>query len=683
MKKNRLIVLLLAFVMAFSVFALAACGDDDKPKGDSTNLTLSTKTLSVKEGEDKEITVTYNGTDTISYVIANTEIATVTWEPTDSKKATVSGVQKGTTTLTVTAGKKSATCAITVTEKDATLTLSDSTLEIYEGDTEEITATYDGKKTLTYTIDKTDIATVAKDADDHTKATITAVKAGTATLTVSDGTVSKTCEITVIGETVAVKNGEDEITKLYLKADGTATLTAEGSKGSAVTEWTSSNPEVATVSNGSVTAVAIGYSVITAKVSDDVKAELPLWVTPEDYTLTFSENENGKDVLVAPDKWYFWNDQNWVSSNVTVSSSKFENNAAQIAYTATGACDFGLQFFYKNTDINLYDYYKLDAIVTSAIDTQVTFNKEVYQLTAGVPTKVTANYVEPSLSSISIQVKVADKDSNTISVGDVVFTKLPQAPLTAPSFTLADPDNTITIAPVEAEAEKVEKYEVGLFGKESGTLAYIIEATTGKPLTTSGLAAGEYTVRLRAIPTDLTVDGASTWSETNEIITLGDTGTNLECGSSHGEDAAIKAPGTWQVYSDGGASDAATLFAGEEGSLGTIVLNHKAAGANFWSTQIFMECKDVTANAKYRLTMTITSSVATTIKVRDIEVVLEADKAYTFDEEVTEPENTQGEWGMNGASILIVIGKDSAAPAGTYTFSNVKYTPVTAEETEA
>ncbi|MGN1217856.1 MAG: Ig-like domain-containing protein, partial [Phocaeicola sp.] len=103
------------------------------------------------------------------------------------------------------------------------------------------------------------------------KGKITAKKAGTTTITATANGISDTVEVTVSVYDPTISLSQPEYT-LYTKKGNTYTLKAaiDGPVKKAV--WESSNPEVATVVNGKVTAVGEGQTVITAS-ANGVTAE--------------------------------------------------------------------------------------------------------------------------------------------------------------------------------------------------------------------------------------------------------------------------------------------------------------------------------------------------------------------------------------------------------------------------
>ena len=116
MKKFRHYALLL-----FAVMAVSACSKDDDetnstPKVEIEKVELNQTTLNLNVGDEKTLTVTVTPSDanqTVTWKSSNETVVTV-------KDGTVTGKAVGTATITVTAqdGGKTATCAVTVKEKE-------------------------------------------------------------------------------------------------------------------------------------------------------------------------------------------------------------------------------------------------------------------------------------------------------------------------------------------------------------------------------------------------------------------------------------------------------------------------------------------------------------------------------------------------------------------------------------
>lgn len=147
------------------------------------------------------------------------------------------------------------------------ITLDKTSVTLKKGEKAKITATVSPANTtdtgVSFYSSDDDIATVSDDG------TITAVKGGTATITALAGEKSAKCTVTVTVPMTGIKaDGSTtkkitvgdiiNLTVLRVPSDATDKVTAS---------WTSSNPQVASVKAGAVTAVSVGEATITATVN--------------------------------------------------------------------------------------------------------------------------------------------------------------------------------------------------------------------------------------------------------------------------------------------------------------------------------------------------------------------------------------------------------------------------------
>lgn len=148
------------------------------------------------------------------------------------------------------------------------MALTENSVTMDEGKTHTLTAvitpenaTYPG---VTWVSSDTSVATVAADG------TVTAVNRGKATITATtdEGGFTDSCEITVLRRVTSVAL---DYSTVYVGVGNAKILTATVSPALASDPsviWTSSDPNVATVSGGIVTAVGYGTAVITATTND-------------------------------------------------------------------------------------------------------------------------------------------------------------------------------------------------------------------------------------------------------------------------------------------------------------------------------------------------------------------------------------------------------------------------------
>ena len=239
-----------------------------------TGVTVSPTSLEMTEGEESILTATV--------APANATNKNVTWTSNDSDVATVdadgkvSAVAAGTATITVTTedGGETATCAVTVKEKVfsvESVSLDEKTLELFVGDapvalTATIAPSNATNKNVTWASSDESVATVDKNGK------VSAVAAGTATITVTteDGSKTDECVVTVKIHVESVTLDKETLTMSV--GDNPVALEATVSPDNATNKsvtWESNNTAVATVdANGKVSAVAAGSATITVTTVD-------------------------------------------------------------------------------------------------------------------------------------------------------------------------------------------------------------------------------------------------------------------------------------------------------------------------------------------------------------------------------------------------------------------------------
>lgn len=160
-----------------------------------TGIKVEPTTAEVEVGKTAVLKATAEPADTtdeIKWSTSDEKIATVA-------NGTVTGVAVGEATITATCGDKTATCKVTVkaaTKPCTKVTLDKTTAELKPTETVTLTATTDPKDTtdkLTWSTSDAKVATVVDGK-------VTAVAAGTATITATCGTQTATCAVTVKAE---------------------------------------------------------------------------------------------------------------------------------------------------------------------------------------------------------------------------------------------------------------------------------------------------------------------------------------------------------------------------------------------------------------------------------------------------------------------------------------------------
>ena len=162
-----------------------------------TSVSINVPSITLTEGESQMLRATV--------LPSNASHPELTWSTSDAMVATVNegtvlAVSPGTATITAAAGGKQASCAVTVAAKVISVsdvTLDQSTKKLTEGESFTLTATVSPAdatdKSVSWGSSDTAVATVDQSGQ------VTAVKAGTATITVTttDGAKQATCVVTV------------------------------------------------------------------------------------------------------------------------------------------------------------------------------------------------------------------------------------------------------------------------------------------------------------------------------------------------------------------------------------------------------------------------------------------------------------------------------------------------------
>lgn len=253
------------------------------------SVTLTPSSLSLEEGK--------TGTLKATVTPDNATNNAVTWSSSDATVAKVedgkvTALKAGSTTITVTTadGNKTASITVTVTAKPVAVTgvaLNQSTLSLKTGASATLTATITPSNAtntgIEWSSSNEDVATVSGGV-------VTALKAGTAIITVKtkDGAKTATCTVTVT-DPVKVNNIALNFTSKTLEVGDTfqlkATVSPSTADDTSVT-FESKDPSVATVkADGTVTAKAKGTTNIIVSATDGSNVTVFCSVTVNEKTI--------------------------------------------------------------------------------------------------------------------------------------------------------------------------------------------------------------------------------------------------------------------------------------------------------------------------------------------------------------------------------------------------------------
>ena len=122
---------------------------------------------------------------------------------------------------------------------------------------------------------------------------------------------------------------------------------------------------------------------------------------------------------------YYWNDQNWCVSYVAMSKAVHQHRVVTLQYTCTnGACDFGVQLFFKNPVIEQGKTYTLSMTVNSQLAlTMKLFDAEVNKrdIPADADTNISVTYTEGAGVSLKLVIPVTNGDVNTVVVSNIAW----------------------------------------------------------------------------------------------------------------------------------------------------------------------------------------------------------------------------------------------------------------------
>ena len=295
-----------------------------------TGVSLNQTAITIENGDTYQLEATSSYRTVYNWSSSNTSVATV------DSNGLVTAVGPGSAVISVAQGEYGATCAVIVTQKLTGISLSSSSLTLNEGASSTLTVSYSpsnttDNKTVTWISSDTSVATVSNGK-------VTAVKAGSTTITATVGSYSKTCTVTVKAPLTGISLNKTSTT---LNIGGTETLTVtytpSNTTDSKTVTWTSSNTSVATVSNGKITAVGAGTATITATVGSYSKT---CTVTVNKISISSVPSQSGTLTYTGSAQSPTWN--NYDSSKLTIGGTTSSTNAG--TYTATFTPKSGYQW---------------------------------------------------------------------------------------------------------------------------------------------------------------------------------------------------------------------------------------------------------------------------------------------------------------------------------------------------
>lgn len=407
----------------------------------------------------------------------------------------------------------------------------------------------------------------------------------------------------------------------------------------------------ATVTNSDWSAQGVAYTVSHGAVS---------------YEMTNTEQSN-----ITNDKWIFWSEFDSITATYS------EANGVDSSISDAGGNWYSCQYFYRASGMLSDRNYTVTMTLTATLDGKITVNGMQVTLVANEPKQVTLTLAGGTDISIQLGVYGVGPAFGQVAVDfditNFAFTPIAGATqLQAPTFTLSD-QNVITITDPNG-GTGVGSFQLGFF--QDDELVEEITVANGDTLDLSAVPNGEYTVRLRALATDLTYLD-SDWSESSAEVTVANTATTIPNGAE--ADTFDKTWREWHSQEQSWAQTVVTLqnatYTEDENSIAGIVNLEftTSGGGQSHAMQLFYKDSEVESGL-YELTMKINSSAAGSITINGNAVAL-----IEGDNDVSVFINhTQG-----NTLIAIQVGSAAGPLPGKFIISDIQLAAATATALQA
>ena len=392
----------------------------------AAGVTLNKTTLSLIKGSSETLAATVAPADTtdkaLTWTSSNTSVATVV-------NGIVTAAGAGTATITVTtANGKTATCEVTVSVLASGVLLNKNNLSLIKGSSETLTATVaptdTTDKTLTWVSSNTNVATVAN-------GTVTAIGTGTATITVTTANgKTATCEVTVSVLTSGISLNKNN---LSLTKGGSETLTATVAPADTADQtltWTTSNQNIATVANGTVTAVGAGTAIITVTTANGKTATCEVTVSVLAVEITLDKSsvslvEGETTTILANISPTDTTDSTitWTSSDSSIAS--VDSNGKITAVSS------GIAVIIATTANGLSSSCSITVTEAEIVATNITLSQSTVSISLGDILTLSATITPNNVTNKSVVWSSSDHSIATVHNGTVVAVGVGTATITA------------------------------------------------------------------------------------------------------------------------------------------------------------------------------------------------------------------------------------------------------------
>ncbi len=269
-----------AIVLGVAALSVNSCKKPEPSEIPVTDITVSSATLTVKEGESATISFTVSPSDAskdgITFTSSDTSVVTV------DKNGVVTAVGPGTATITITSkdGKVTATITVTVEAKTVAVTgisLDKTSITIGVGETQALVANIEPSNATNKKVNWTSNDSAIASVDDEGNVTGKGVGSATIIATTADGGKKATCSVKVTSSssTVAVTGIKLDKSSITIGVGESQTLVATIEPSNATNKkvnWATNDSAIATVDdNGTVTGKGVGNATIIATTADGGK----------------------------------------------------------------------------------------------------------------------------------------------------------------------------------------------------------------------------------------------------------------------------------------------------------------------------------------------------------------------------------------------------------------------------
>ncbi len=374
---------------------------------------------------------------------------------------------------------------------DSSVTLDASSISLDTGDTRTLIATVTPSGwsgTVSWSSSDTSVATV------DSSGKVTAIAAGTVTITATADSSKATCKVTVTDSSVPTTSISLSRTSLSLAVGDVYTLaaTVEPSDATDSLTWKSSDTSIATVSSGKVTAVAAGTATITAtsgsysatcKVTVAAPAATSVTVDTSSVTLAVG----GTTTLTATvlpstaDQSVTWKSSN--TSVATVSSS------GKVTAVAAGTAKI------TATSGSVSGTCAVTVSTSEVKTTSITLSSSTLSIETGETATLTAT-VKPTSSTQSVTWKSSNTSVAAVSSGKVTGIAAGTATITATSGSYSATCNVTVSSGSSSSTASIDGLTVTCESGTSDIVTYTKDSSTGEYTVTFGAIAEdtEYTI---------------------------------------------------------------------------------------------------------------------------------------------------------------------------------------------